>query len=145
MTEESVTPSPVPWQLKPDSDTEPGLSHLAEGHLRDIVVATCKTSWKHTAKFADTSDTENYINWLWKVFPQDPAIPLQPHLPIPSQYEAQDQPTYPHIGMLSFSQESTPPEPTRIRTCLDLADSIVTDGFITKNDPSLLAVEVHHG
>ena len=43
-----------------------------------------------------------------------------------------------HIGMLSFHPSSTPHEPTRAKTCLELVDSILTFGFLTKHEPLLL-------
>lgn len=136
------------WDVHPD-ERPVSSQHLREGQLRDVVLEACARLMQQYGgpmqylmeRYEDSIKKQEYMNWLWKCFPPDPATVLRTRFPLPcfnGPQPGDGGSCILHIAMLSFDTMSTPHEPTRAKTCLELVDSILTSTFLTKHEPLLL-------
>ena len=92
-------------------------------------------------RYPDTAAKGQYAQRLWAEFP--PQETHQPYLaePLPSCQESDKGSNVPgadlilHLAQLDFSMACTMKGPPGLRTSLQLADEIISSGFISMGDP----------
>lgn len=108
--------------------------------LRKVVVDCCGMLMKThhgpmhylMSRFSKTAALQAYADWLWKTFPPDSQYELQYTHPLPECPNL-------HISMLSFNPDSSPREPTSANKCMELADHIMIESFLTQQEPLMLS------
>lgn len=133
--------------LETPASTIPPTEHLHGSNFREAVMQAAEEALSKCggpmqyleSKLTGQPKVEKYMAWLWDQFPPSETKALQTNLPFPMHDDAPAvSPGLVHIAMLSFRANSTPKEPTRTKTALELIESYLMDTFLTKHEPLLL-------
>lgn len=92
-------------------------------------------------RYKNIDEKQSYANRLWREFPPLDHRPPVLSWPIPTikeQDRNDDSIIFLHLAQLDFSRRATLKGPPALRTCLLLADDILTSGFITLGDALLV-------
>ena len=154
--EDGATPGPASamsveeaWSLVQAEDDNPE----SWGQKRDAILADIKAKLENSSPlqylektYPSVQDKEQYAPALWQEFPPMDSNPplLAGHLPGKpmGSLTAQDVCVV-HLAGISFLRKNMVCEPT-LHKIFKLADSILTDGFVTETEPLLLDVSPTH-